>query len=1107
MRRLQIIGALCLVVATTLIVAGSASAAPSDPFQFKYSFNGSGLPSGLSEPVALAVNNQTGDILVSDRAQGTIDQFDSEGNPVNFPATGSPQISLVAGGGGYIVVDNSGGPTQGNIYVFGNEYPGYLYTYYPDGSPIPGGSGGGLHVPSYEGIGSGFSCYGGGVGPDGELWFNSNTYSGGNPSAAAVELTPEGVPTGKEEQISVPEGVGFTNGCQMAFDGVGNAYVPRNSNSFVIPLTKIDAKNNFTSLGDIGLKGNFNGIGEIAVDPATNDLYVDEHTKVMRSAYSDPLVERPATEAIAGISESHGIAFDPTGQFLYVSEGNRIDVFHREPASAPYGLGQLGIDEIRSDGAKVHGEVTAGGAQTTYHFEYGTTAAYGSSSEDTQVPLSYFPVKTVLHVGDLQPGTTYHARMVATNSAGTTYGPDRVFKTYALPPGSDTCPNALARKQTLAQRLPDCRAYELASAGDTGGYDVESYLAPGQSPFGGFPLATDKLLYATHSGAVPGPWNATNKGPDPYLATRTASGWTTNYEGLPANLNPAAGSFSSVLGEADPSLSTLAFAGPNLCSPCFTGGGLETGIPVRLSNGNLVQGMSGSLSASVPTSAKPEGKLAKYFSADGKRLIFASKYAFEPGANTGGDLTVYERDLAAGTTEVVSTDPSGNALTGTISELGVSSDGSRVVTGKRVSVDSQGNEYVHPYLHISGRSDSVDLAPGTTTGVLFAGMSEDGSKVFFTTADKLLSGDTDSSADLYEAEVDGSGNLELSLVTNNNSDACNPVANTNGAHWNTTGSAADCGAVAIAGGGGVASASGAVYFLSPERFGGEGTLNQPNLYLAQPGGSPTFVATLEPSNPLVLDSVKANAARKTGDFQTTPSGNYTTFPSDLELSGVHTFGFLQVFRYDASDAQLACASCDITGTGDSSLAGDAELAPIGLSLLEDGRLFFTTRLALVLNDANARKDVYEWSEGGGQQLISGGFGPFDSGLLTASADGTDVFFFTHDTLASEEDRNGNLMKIYDAREGGGFFRLPQNVPCQASDECHGAGTPAPGPADIKSSGKTTQGNVLVCAKNRVKKRGQCVKQKHAKKKHAKKRKGAAKKRAAKANGKRGGRNA
>ena len=71
--------------------------------------------------------------------------------------------------------------------------------------------------------------------------------------------------------------------------------------------------------------------------------------------------------------------------------------------------------------------------------------------------------------------------------------------------------------------------------------------------------------------------------------------------------------------------------------------------------------------------------------------------------------------------------------------------------------------------------------------------------------------------------------------------------------------------------------------------------------------------------------------------------------------------------------------------------------------------------------------------------------------------------------------------------------------------------PAARPADIKSSGKTTAGNVLVCAKNRVKKRGQCVKKKqaHAKKKknHKKKQKGGAKKRAAATNGKRGGRNA
>jgi hypothetical protein len=312
--------------------------------------------------------------------------------------------------------------------------------------------------------------------------------------------------------------------------------------------------------------------------------------------------------------------------------------------------------------------------------------------------------------------------------------------------------------------------------------------------------------------------------------------------------------------------------------------------------------------------------------------------------------------------------------------------------------------------------------------------------------------------------------------------------------------------VAISGGGGVASGSGAIYFLSPEQLDGtKGTLDQPNLYLATPSGSPRFIATLEPDNPLVLDSVKANATRKTGDFQTTPSGNYAAFTSVLPLTGLHTFGFRQVFRYDAGAQQLACPSCDLTGTDDASLADNAELAPNGLSLLEDGRLFFTTRFPLVLNDANGRKDVYEY-ENGAPLPVSSGSGSFDSALLSASADGTDVFFFTHEALAPEEDRNGGLMRIYDAREGGGFFKLPASVPCQASDECHGPGTITPGAPDIRSSGKTTTGNALVCAKHRVKQRGKCVKKAHAKKKHAKK-KHHNKKRGAGTNGKRGGRNA
>jgi hypothetical protein len=1063
MTRLRVAALVALTSFIALASAGGAGAAPSDPFQWKYSFDGSQVPGGLEFPTYMAVNEATGNLLVYDR--GRVVQMDDEGHPVNFSGTGSPVIE--PGGGSVMMVDNSGTATQGNIYILdvsgccgtaGERF----WSYGPDGKP--------LGTNPHEEIGTtimGFQT--GVVAPDGQLWLLGIEYS--SQTRQMVPVSPTGPATGPLVPFSTVEEAGVN---PSVIDDLGNLYMPGPGGSF----RKYDF-NGSGGIADLGETGLPVADGPPVIDPSTRDLYVRQGKKALGVHYTDPLVKSTPFLAIDGVTYGAGaMAFDPTGQTLYVAEGTKISVFHREPVAAPRDLGQLGVDGIRSTRAQIHGQLTANGAPSTFHLEYGTDTNYGSSTPEKAVPYGYFPVKVEDSIEGLAPGTTYHVRMVATNSAGSTKGPDRVFTTYGvLTIGGDSCPNALARKQTSAQRLPDCRAFELVSAADTGGYDVESYLAPGQTPYPGFPAATDRVLYATHSGAVPGPWNATNKGPDPYLATRGADGWTTQYEGLPADLATGTPPFSSVLGEADPGLTRFAFAGSGLCSPCFAGG-LETGIPVRMPNGELVQGMAGSQDPGV-VSAKPEGKVAKYFSGDGRHLVFASKYAFEPGANTGGDLTVYDRNLDAGTTQIVSTGPSGTTLTGAgIGELDVSGDGSRIVVGKRVAVDTEGNEYVHPYMHLGSSPNSVDLAPLATSGVLFAGMTADGSKVFFTTVDKLLpANDTDSSADLYEAAVDSTGTLHLALLTPAPPGpiACNPVANSDRTHWNATGAGANCDAVAVAGGGGVASATGAVYFLSPEQLDGPaGTLNQPNLYFAGPGEAPRFVATLDPDDPLVLDSVADAETRRAGDFQTTANGNYAAFPSGLPLTGVHTLGALQVFSYGAGSGQLDCASCDTTGTSDDSLAEDTTLAPDGLSILEDGRVFFTSRLELVLNDANRRKDVYEFVNGE-QKLITAGTGPFDAALLGVSADGTDVYFFTHEALAPLEDGNGSLMRIYDAREGGGFFKLPAPTPCQASDECHGPGTVAPVPPDIRSAGRTTQGNVLTCKKSQVKRAGKCVK--------------------------------
>ncbi len=65
-----------------------------------------------------------------------------------------------------------------------------------------------------------------------------------------------------------------------------------------------------------------------------------------------------------------------------------------------------------------------------------------------------------------------------------------------------------------------------------------------------------------------------------------------------------------------------------------------------------------------------------------------------------------------------------------------------------------------------------------------------------------------------------------------------------------------------------------------------------------------------------------------------------------------------------------------------------------------------------------------------------------TGLEGVSADGVDVFFSTFDTLVPE-DQNGEFIKFYDARAGGGFPFAEPPPGCKAADECHGAGSIPP----------------------------------------------------------------
>ena len=457
----------------------------------------------------------------------------------------------------------------------------------------------------------------------------------------------------------------------------------------------------------------------------------------------------------------------------------------------PPTLSNLSVSDVHSESAVLGARVNPENGDTTYHFEYGSESCATSSCASTasvDIGSEPSPLSVSSQLGNLSPATTYHWRIVAESVGGTTVGPDRSFTTYSFAPLlNDSCANAHVRQQTGAAQLLDCRAYELVSAANTGGYDVESDLVSGQSPYPSYPEAQNppKVLYAVHGGGIPGAGHPTNRGADPYIATRGNEGWSTEYVGIAANNPFSAKPFSSVPSGASAGLETFAFGGPEGCSPCFGPGGIETGIPVRLANGELVQGMVPASGAEPSPSAKPDGYIATDLSANGEHFIFGSTSQFAPGANNEtGDVSIYDHNLKTGETHVVSNTASTEdfpvplpCLQGKgqcsaahkdsngIAELAISKDGSHILLGQKVSTDADGNVYWHLYMDVGDSITSIDLTPGTTNGVLFDGMTEDGTKVFFTTTDKLLSADTDESADIYEAEVSAGSPATLHLIS------------------------------------------------------------------------------------------------------------------------------------------------------------------------------------------------------------------------------------------------------------------------------------------------------------------------------------------------------
>jgi hypothetical protein len=92
------------------------------------------------------------------------------------------------------------------------------------------------------------------------------------------------------------------------------------------------------------------------------------------------------------------------------------------------------VSAVTQSTARLDASISPNDQETTYYFEYGTTTAYGTvlPAPGASIGSGYEDVHVDQGLSGLQPGTTYHYRVIASNPsspAGGTVGPDQTFTT------------------------------------------------------------------------------------------------------------------------------------------------------------------------------------------------------------------------------------------------------------------------------------------------------------------------------------------------------------------------------------------------------------------------------------------------------------------------------------------------------------------------------------------------------------------------------------------------------------------------------------------------------------------------------------------------------
>ncbi len=764
-------------------------------------------------------------------------------------------------------------------------------------------------------------------------------------------------------------------------------------------------------------------------------------------------------------------------------------------AAGPPIVGAQWSSAVGSDAAKLSAQLDPNGLNTTYHFEYTSSTDFTNCGTGANPACHKAPAAdaTILASGGavsvppvglsgLVANTTYRYRIVAQNSdpGSPSTGPTKTFTTKGSGPV-----------------LLDSRGWEMVSPIQKNGGQVDP---PGTIAGGGVLQAASQGGSVTYGSTASFSGGEGSPPASQYLAARNSSGWDTQ----------------------------------NITAPIFSGSYdlYDQGAPYQLFSSDLASalllngdhcrsGASGCAVANPPLAGSnaPAG-YQDYYRRDNGNGAFSALLGSSDAAALDIAPADFDLRLAGASPDLA------HVVLSTCAAL--TPGANEVASGSGCDSNQQN---LYEWSQASGPTLLNGATPGASLGAQSGAVSSSGDRVYFTQGGNLYLREV-GAAQTKQADADAGGGGTFETASTTGSIA---FFSKGGHLWrydSVSDSATDLtpsgGVVGVLG----AAANGShLYYLT-------GT----GLYLC---ASADVAADCEAAATKAADSAdSSDYPPATGAARVSADGTKLLFLSTAQLTGYDNTDLAtgdpdsEVFLYMAGSG-LACLSCNPTNErplGPSSIPGAIPngTAPLSTNtykprvLSADGkRVFFDSADTLALTDTNSNHltgggitDAYEWEAsgegscakaGGCLSLVSSGRSAGGALFVDASADGSDAFFITDDSLIAADP--GSL-DLYDARVNGGFSIPSPPLACEG-DACQslpsppgdptlttllpGAGNPPVNYHNLGGKKKKAKRCKKGFQKKKVHGKFKCVKKKH--KRHGKR----AHRRHAKRHHKRGGR--